>query len=385
MRSGFFITPFFLFAFACGALSSTSGAAQNRCPSDEKDLLRKAEQSEQLEIVEQYLTCFPTSDNAPRIRDRQKVMREEAIWNEVRERDTTEGYRSYMIRYPGGRYYDIARAAIDRLSKLFRYDRWELLGNGVTFRNDLDLKGCFQKCKDDSACGGFTFMGAQNECRQIEEVTGRRENRQALSGARARRIPEVKSPAVPPATSRAETPQFRVEANKDYDNSAAPHADIGRIDNIGQIECERACAQRSDCKAYTHNTQKRVCFLKSGVSRAIPFIGAISGYKVSQGGQGNTGSTVSRQSAAPTTPPPSSSRSHMKVIFDKDLANDSDPAADYSRYVRVSLKQCIDICNEDDRCRAFTYNKVIGPTCILKTSYQQTKRYRGAASGMKIP
>lgn len=379
MRSGFFTNLFFLVAFGCAALSSAAGATQNRCPSDEKDLLRQAEQSEQLEIVEQYLTCFPTSDNAPRIRSRQKVMREDAIWSEVRARDTTEGYRSYMIRYPGGRYYDNAREAIDRLSKLFRYDRWELLGNGVTFRNDLDLKGCFQKCKDDSACGGFTFMGAQNECRQIEEVTGRRENRQALSGARSKSIPEVKSPAAPPVATRPETPQFRVEANKDYDNSAAPHADIARIDNIGQIECEQACARRSDCQAYTHNTQARVCFLKSGVSRAIHFIGAISGYKISQGGQDNT------PSSPQTTQLPSPPSSRMKIIRDQDLANDFDPTADYSRYVRISLQQCLDICKGDDRCRAFTYNKKIGPTCILKSSYQKTKRYVGAYSGMKIP
>jgi alpha-2-macroglobulin len=50
--------------------------------------------------------------------------------------------------------------------------------------------------------------------------------------------------------------------------------------NIGLESCQAACLDDPNCRAFTHNTQARVCFLKSQTSELMSFAGAVAGQVV---------------------------------------------------------------------------------------------------------
>jgi alpha-2-macroglobulin len=50
--------------------------------------------------------------------------------------------------------------------------------------------------------------------------------------------------------------------------------------NIGLESCQASCLDDPNCRAFTHNTQARVCFLKSQTSELMSFAGAVAGQVV---------------------------------------------------------------------------------------------------------
>jgi hypothetical protein len=129
------------------------------------------------------------------------------------------------------------------------------------------------------------------------------------------------------------------------------------IKNIDADACEASCESNSACRAYTFNRPNRACFLKAGGSLMIGNPNAVAGYKPEI-------ERLLRQSSI--------------TVYEKtDL-----PGMDYRDVQGTTLANCIDECEDDKRCAAFTYNNR-HKLCWLKSSVPLPVKTRRAISGLK--
>ncbi len=123
-------------------------------------------------------------------------------------------------------------------------------------------------------------------------------------------------------------------------------------------DCAETCRSNTGCKAFTFNTAKQVCILKSGFGQPISFADAISG--AMDGLQPNL---------APT------GRLDLKPGIDYQ-------GGDYSDRRGVSLDGCKALCANDGRCVAFSYVPSKS-WCWLKSSLSEPRRNAEITSGTK--
>lgn len=111
----------------------------------------------------------------------------------------------------------------------------------------------------------------------------------------------------------------------------APGHDIDSFYSGNQSNCARTCAERSSCSAAVYNVVDGLCWLKSSA--------------------------------------PSYSRASDGVLILKILTGRDGidyPGGDYRSFITSSWQNCSRACFTDDRCEAYTYNKV-DSTCWLKS------------------
>lgn len=155
---------------------------------------------------------------------------------------------------------------------------------------------------------------------------------------------------------------------------------------IGVRQCARRCLADSQCAAFTHNGNKRICFLKTAAGKKKRFRRATSGIVTSRSSQPVTAarSALARSVGGSTSLGQNSATSgfQVEILFNTDL-----PGNDYANGLRVpelagiSRNQCLEICKSDDRCRAYTHNGN-NNVCILKNGLGGSKPFRGATSGI---
>lgn len=155
-----------------------------------------------------------------------------------------------------------------------------------------------------------------------------------------------------------------------------PHTDLPGYDyrtpkndsslrNITSKGCVSACAQDNRCGAFTYNSKARVCFLKTGVGTRKKFRGAFSGIKLGKRDNSKT------------------ANSDFRLLQSIDL-----PGFDYRNpkndptLRNTGVSGCMQACQQDTRCKAFTYNTNVN-WCLLKSGFSQRTSFRGAISGTK--
>jgi tetratricopeptide (TPR) repeat protein len=79
----------------------------------------------------------------------------------------------------------------------------------------------------------------------------------------------------PPAPASAETRRIILHQQADYHGS-----DYEMLRGVGLDECQSACLADPNCRAFTHNTEAQVCFLKSQPGELTSFAGAVAGQVV---------------------------------------------------------------------------------------------------------
>ena len=143
--------------------------------------------------------------------------------------------------------------------------------------------------------------------------------------------------------------QFRVYAEAD-----APGFDYHQEDPPSLSDCQSRCAEDTKCRAFTYNTAKKVCFLKTKASVRLTFnASAITGKK--SGGRNF-------------------------VIRKKRDA----PGHDYDRIDPPTLTSCQNLCSAEWRCKAFTYNAA-KRVCFLKHSRDiRLIPFKDAVAGIKL-
>jgi alpha-2-macroglobulin len=80
-----------------------------------------------------------------------------------------------------------------------------------------------------------------------------------------------------PADAQSDSQTRRVILHQEVDYHGF---DYEVLRNIGLESCQAACLDDPNCRAFTHNTQARVCFLKSQTSELMSFAGAVAGQVV---------------------------------------------------------------------------------------------------------
>lgn len=145
-----------------------------------------------------------------------------------------------------------------------------------------------------------------------------------------------------------------------------PGNDLVIFRDVGLPACRALCDERGECSAYTYNTAKNVCFLKSAASTPVGFADAVSGRR--------TGATdVAVQARA----------GDFKVLANSDLpGGDYRSGFDDPALKDVALSDCQQLCAADERCRGYTYNQN-ARVCFLKQEVGTKKAFAGAFSGIK--
>ena len=178
----------------------------------------------------------------------------------------------------------------------------------------------------------------------------------------------VVTPLDPPAGAAAggEKPAVTLPPidNSKIAMSHIPGADIFGHDlpgmplkNVSAAQCEEACVSDRRCQAFTYNTRHGVCFLKSDGKRVFKNPNALAGYRIYL-------ESKLRRSAI-------------------TIAERTDyPGNDYRELKEVGFGECSDSCEEDDRCRAFTY-LAKRKSCWLKTAISGPVESRITISGRK--
>jgi clan AA aspartic protease (TIGR02281 family) len=123
------------------------------------------------------------------------------------------------------------------------------------------LRYCQSRCAEDAKCRAFTYNTAKKVC---------------FLKYKASFPLKFKAGAITGRKSRAK--KFIIRKNRD-----APGNDYDRLDPPSLISCQSLCSAALECKAFTYNVAKKVCFLKyKGDMPLVPFKEAVAGIKVSQ-------------------------------------------------------------------------------------------------------
>lgn len=122
-------------------------------------------------------------------------------------------------------------------------------------------------------------------------------------------------------------------------------------------ECEAQCTARQSCTAYTFNTARSACFLKSSAEIAVSHPAAISGYRDRAG------------------------KSIRRINMAIQEATDY-PGNDIGRQRATSFEACLISCGKTKSCKAFSY-VVRRQECWFKNRTGSAEPRDGVVSGVK--
>lgn len=236
---------------------------------------------------------------------------------------------------------------------IFDYPQTLLQGEvSATFTRDAD--GCRSICSERTGCAGFSHSAQDANCRLFSSVTGARSDDRSDSGAR-RKVPGYAEPANELSWFYA-----RFRGIDFWGGDIAPKG----YEMFDARACEQACEDESSCRAYTFNTARNRCFLKTGFDFAQSTSDGIGGlYFKAIGSQENMSLDV-----------------EWVLALDRDILGHDLYRADASTYVR-----CMDACGRDDRCSGFVLVTSATPSqCYLKTGAAlQTVTRRGMSAALR--
>ena len=126
----------------------------------------------------------------------------------------------------------------------------------------ISLSECDTKCQANSACKAFTYNLRHPACFLKQDVKIALRNAVAVSGFTS----GIESKIV---FSRIE-----VQSRTDF-----PGGDYRHDDNVSFADCVSVCENEEGCKSFSFIAKRKQCWLKTGVTSAIPKAGVVSGVK----------------------------------------------------------------------------------------------------------
>lgn len=229
-------------------------------------------------------------------------------------------------------------------------EEWGVDRNGDDYRSFRanDLAQCKAACEQESRCRAYTFTVGENVC-YLKQGFG---NSQRRGG----RVSGVKTQGAPAPPAAAAPPSGPLSEDWGYDR---PGNDYRQFQTPTLAGCKSACRDEGKCRAYSFNHRSDTCYLKQGASE--------------------------RQA------------SHLYASGTKDPGNRS-PAAtqptteegfdyagnDYNSFQAERLEDCRSACQQEERCRAYSFNHRSGD-CYLKEATGDRQANRNFIAGTKDP
>jgi predicted aspartyl protease len=123
------------------------------------------------------------------------------------------------------------------------------------------LRYCQSRCAEDAKCRAFTYNTAKKVCfLKYKASFPLKFNAGAITGR------------------KSGAKKIIIRKNRD-----APGNDYDRLDPPSLSSCQQLCSAALECKAFTYNVTKKVCFLKyKGDMPLVHFKQAVAGIKVAQ-------------------------------------------------------------------------------------------------------
>lgn len=139
-----------------------------------------------------------------------------------------------------------------------------------------------------------------------------------------------------------------------YGDTDAPGFDYEAYSPPSLDSCQNQCGEDNQCKAFTFNHAKQVCFLKLGAR--VP---------LKRHEEATTGVKIGK--------------SRFSTKRNKDA-----PGYDYRQFVPPTFNSCRQLCDQEPKCTSFTYNEA-KRVCFLKSKRDIALiRHPGAITGVKI-
>lgn len=145
----------------------------------------------------------------------------------------------------------------------FRYG--DLLPDPI---RDVSQAQCEHYCVNDQRCIAYTYNQERHACFPKNAVLSQVPFAGAMSATKRGFGQQA------PTASAME-----IHRDVDLPNQRSTGHDYGHYAGIGAQACSQRCEMDGRCRAFTYNTHYQVCILKSAVSRAVRFQGAVSGIK----------------------------------------------------------------------------------------------------------
>lgn len=221
------------------------------------------------------------------------------------------------------------------------------------------LEDCRKICSDRSGCVGFDHIPSTNQCRLFAAVSSARDNAEATAETRYP-INGFRTPAPqqqPPVEEAKPERQFTLFANYDaFDN------DLDSIPSDSLEQCQQACRDNAQCSVFTFNAWNKKCFLKAGAGDLRLDPRATTGVSTERGQPSFRNSQVVMEYY------------HSYVMSGTRIGPPR---------VANNRQQCENICWENDRCVAFSFDGGDRACSMFDKADNRFPR-RGIESGSKV-
>lgn len=241
------------------------------------------------------------------------------IYLDAIKKNTQEGYREFLSRCPDDKRKETILGFYGRLAD---EDLWQKVQKEDKLSSYQHYEAAFPK-------GTYIDMARRRQ----------RELLQAQSGSSS-----IQKDAV-------NIPSPRTVSKYIYGVDFSGSDISGYLTGYSLETCGEACRIENQCRAFTYNTQRNICILKSAFSSPVKHRDAVSG-------------TIGEAGVPPRTVELPSS--DMILQYSRDLKG-----GDFDNKRPVSMEACQSYCSADDRCRAFSYVKSKS-WCWLKSDVGQS-------------
>ncbi len=273
------------------------------------------------DAYDEVLKKYPNHPRKAEILAAIQRLADEQLWNNVNAHPSLGGYNQYIASFPEGTYIEVAKAKVEELSQ----------------GSDEDYCKSSTKLANARAGGRDALVEFRDRCSSIS------------GGLAIEASLEIQN------LDRANK-EFKSYRGIDFNGD-----DLGPyLYNQSFESCADACRADTNCIAYTFNTLRSVCILKSGYGMPKFSNEAIS---------------AALQSLAVPSP-----QAGMRIERDMDH-----PGGDLGQNgIRpVALQECSQLCLGDSSCRGFSYVRA-KRWCWLKSQVNSSFYKSGVTSGVKL-
>ena len=254
-------------------------------------------------------------------------------------------------------------AASQELTEEWGYDR---KGDDFDSFRARDLADCKESCRRDRRCQAYTLT-REGICYLKDRINSKKQANGAVTGYRPQPGDEGYDDGPRPGGDHDHGGGYGRPSDLTEEwgfDRKGDDFDTFRARNLR--DCKRVCSREDRCRAYTYDTRSEICYLKSRINSKKYNSRMVTGYKEDDDSHGDGGY----------------GDGHGDERVTEERGYDR-RGADYRRFDAYSVERCKRACAEDDRCRAYTFDRR-DDRCYLKDEVREAERNRDMVTGRKI-